>query len=191
MLWRFTIAEPLFAFTWARVTAGHPCLTALRRPWLRADRRRLALTSLSRQPATTLGSPRPPLGRPRWVHERRGSRAEQDSAARLRRSARRQGCRSAVKRGTRAGHPSGRQAMRRNFIRIQPISAGAFTRRVPAKFQTCLLGKKKAVPAGTAFLMHRPPAQLHACCTEPCLHGQAIRSQPWMRYAVTERDNLL
>ena len=41
----------------ARATEGHPCLTALRRPWLRADRRRLALTSLSRQPATTLGCP--------------------------------------------------------------------------------------------------------------------------------------
>ncbi len=57
MLRRYAVANALFAFTRARATGGHPCLTALRRPWLRADRRRLALTSMSRQPATTLGCP--------------------------------------------------------------------------------------------------------------------------------------
>ena len=102
---------------------GHPCLTALRRPWLRADRRRLALTSLSRQPATTPGCPRSPAaGQPGGAVSVVGNEAGHGRPASGRRFERHQGwrseikraappgCRAAVERGTRFGHASGRPA---------------------------------------------------------------------------------
>ncbi len=115
----------------ARATEGHPCLTALRRPWLRADRHRLAPTSMSRKPATTLGCPPASRGpTARRGRERRRERAGHGSPASGRRFGRSQGwrseikraappgCRAAVKRETRLDHPSGRQATRRNFIEL-------------------------------------------------------------------------
>jgi hypothetical protein len=90
-----------------RAPEGHPCLTALRRPWLWADRRRLALTFLSRQPATTLG--RPPIPRSgtcRRGRERRRERAGHGRPASGRRFERSQGWRSEIKRAAPFGGSS-------------------------------------------------------------------------------------
>ncbi len=115
-----------------RATEGHPCLTALRRPWLRADRRRLAQTSLSRQPATTLGRPRSPAAGHRGgavsVVGNEARRVDADSSGARDGVARLSdrptpGCRAVVKRGTRLGHPSGRPATSRNFTALSPLGS--------------------------------------------------------------------
>ncbi len=83
----------------ARETEGHPCLTALRRPWLRADRHRLAPTSMSRKPAPTLGCPPASRGpNARRGRERRRERAGHGRPASGRRFERSQGWRSEIKR---------------------------------------------------------------------------------------------
>ncbi len=95
----------------ARATEGHPCLTALRRPWLRADRHRLAPTSMSRKPATTLGCPPASRGpNARRGRERRRERAGHGGPASGRRFERSQGWRSEIKQ---AAPPGCRAAVER------------------------------------------------------------------------------
>ncbi len=107
----------------ARATEGHPCLTALRRPWLRADRHRLAPTSMSRKPATTLGCPPASRGpTARRGRERRRERAGHGSPASGRRFERSQGWRSEIKRAAPSGVSSCGGA--RNASRLPERQAG-------------------------------------------------------------------
>jgi len=172
-------------------TEGHPRLTALRRPWLRADRRRLALTSLSRQPATTLGCPRSPAARrPGGAVSVVGNEAGQGRPASGCRFERSQGWhseikraappegRAAVERGTRLGYPSRRPATCRNFSGCShPARGECLPRCANARLQC------DWTPVWpTAVRVHR----LHSAST-PAVPARFARARPEQRPAVLRR----
>ncbi len=136
-------------------TEGHPCLTALRRPWLRADRRRLVLTSLSRQPATTLGCPRSPAaGHPGGAVSVVGSEAGHGRPASGRRFERCHGWRSEIKR---AAPPGCRAAVERGMQLGRPRAADGESAGRQGKRNVSLCLNGAAVSGGPLHESQRKP----------------------------------